>query len=166
MMIWDNAYFEQAQSDWDTYQMIANNACPACHELHYLQMTTEKLGKAALLRSGIPFAHVRGTHRAFVRFLQIASRNSRLQRAFHMNARQWRAYIRGILPLAEQIQRLAPALAADGPNAEYPWQDPATGQVMTPASYNFPVAQNLRGPNGHKLLRLIHILFNQFDKFF
>jgi len=36
-----------------------------------------------------------------------------------MNARQLQAYIQGLVPIADQIERLAPALAQNGPNAEY-----------------------------------------------
>ncbi|MGB0386941.1 MAG: hypothetical protein ACPGWR_19170 [Ardenticatenaceae bacterium] len=164
--MWDNAYLEQAKSDWETYQVLSKHSRSACHELHYLQMTTEKLGKAALLRKGIPLEHVRGTHKAFVRALQMASKNRGLQQVFGINARQLQAYIRGILPLARQIERLAPALAIDGPNVEYPWEDPITGNVYAPTSYHFLVTEHLNRPNGRKLLRLIHILLDQFDRFF
>ena len=109
--------------------------------------------------------NVRGTHRAFVRFLQLASRSRTLQAEFGMNARQLRAYIQGLLPIADQIERLAPALAQNGPNAEYPWEVP-TGQVLTPASYSFPVTQNLREQNGRKLLLFIKILLDKFDHLF
>jgi hypothetical protein len=85
---------------------------------------------------------------------------------FGINARQLQAHIRGILPLAHQIERLAPALARDGPNPEYPWEEPTTGHVYSPASYRFPVALNLNQPNGRKLLRLLDILLDQFDRFF
>lgn len=83
-----------------------------------------------------------------------------------MNARQLQAYMQGILPLADEIERLAPALARDGANAEYPWEDPITGDVYTPAAYNFPVVQNLSRRNGYKLLKLIELLLEQFDRFF
>lgn len=164
--MWDNAYLEQARSDWEIYQMLTKYSYPACHELHYLQMTTEKVGKAALLRRGVPLPEVRRTHRAFVRSLQNASRNRGLQRVLGINARQLHAHITGILPIAHQIERLAPALAGDGANPEYPWEEPTTGDVYSPASYRFPVTQSLNQPNGRKLLRLIHILLEQFDRFF
>ena len=163
--MWDDAYIEQARSDWGVYQVLVKNACSACHQLHYLQMTVEKLGKAALLRSGIPLHNVRGTHRAFVRFMQLSARSRALQREFRMNARQLQAYIQGLLPIANQIERLAPALAQGGPNAEYPWEVP-TGQVLTPASYRFPIAQNLKEQNGRKLLLFIKILLEKFDHLF
>jgi hypothetical protein len=163
--MWANAYLEQARSDWDTRRLIVENACAACHELHYLQMTTEKLGKAVLLRSGAKLDDLSTTHKAFVRFLRVAARNSGLRQEFQFNARQLQAYVTGILPVANQVERLVPALAHDGPNAEYPWETPS-GEVKVPASYAFPVAEELRGPQGRKLLGLISVILDRFDVFF
>jgi len=164
--VWANAYLEQARSDWATYQVIVKNTCAACHELHYLQMTTEKLGKAALLRSGtVSVDRLGRTHKAFVSFLQLAARNHNLQRGFSMRGQQLRLHIQGVLPIAHQIERLAPTLSQDGPNAEYPWKTPS-GEVLAPACYVFPVAEELRGPEGRKLLKLIQIILNRFDVYF
>jgi hypothetical protein len=163
--MWANAYLEQARSDWDTGQVIMENSCGACHELHYLQMTTEKLGKAALLRSGVNLDNVSATHKTFIRFLRVASRNSSLRRTLQFNARQLQAYVTEVLPVADQIERLAPTLAQNGPNAEYPWETPS-GQVNVPVSYVFPVTKELSGPQGRKLLKLIHLILNEFDTLF
>jgi len=73
--------------------------------------------------------------------------------------------VKEVLPVADQIERLAPALAQNGPNAEYPWET-LSGEVKVPASYGFPVAKELRGPQGRKLLRLIDIIIDRFDVFF
>ena len=163
--MWANAYLEQARSDWETRKVVMENTCAACHELHYLQMTTEKLGKAGLLRGGTNLDSVSRTHKTFVRFLRVAARNPSLREAFQFNARQLQAYVKEVLPVADQIERLAPALAQNGPNAEYPWET-LSGEVKVPASYGFPVAKELRGPQGRKLLRLIDIIIDRFDVFF
>lgn len=163
--MWAEAYLEQARSDWEAYQLIVGSACVDCHGLHYLQMTAEKLGKAVLLRSGGDLGHVVTTHKAFVRFLQVASRNPGLRRSLEINARQLQEYVKEILPVADQIERLAPALANNGPNAEYPWEMPSR-QVVAPAAYIFPVSNELRGSKGRKLLRLIAFMLDQFDVFF
>ncbi|TEU21875.1 MAG: hypothetical protein E3J21_01340 [Anaerolineales bacterium] len=164
--MWANAYLEQARSDWDTRKLIAENACAACHELHYLQMTAEKLGKAVLLRSGTTnLDSVNRTHKAFVRFLRVAAKNPGLRQALQFNIRQLHAYVKEILPVADQIERLAPTLARDGPNAEYPWETPS-GEVKVPASYAFPVEKDLRGPHGRKLLKLIDFVLDKFEALF
>jgi hypothetical protein len=128
-------------------------------------MTAEKLGKAVLLRTGADPDDVKTTHKAFVRFLRRAARNSNLQGALQLNSLQMRNYVEGLLPIAEQIERLVPALAQDGPNVEYPWETPS-GQVVSPASYGFPVVRELSGPNGHKLLRLLQVVMGRFDAIF
>ena len=163
--MWARAYLEQARSDWRAHKVVAGDACDACHGLHYLQMTTEKLGKAVLLKSGAPPETVQKTHRAFVRFLRVAARNPSLRQALKMNAAQLQLYVRGILPIADKIERLAPALSRNGPNAEYPWE---TGrlEVVVPATYRFPVLGDLRGPRGRKLLRLVSAILDDFDVFF
>jgi hypothetical protein len=163
--MWASAYLEQARSDWDARKLITENACAACHELHYLQMTTEKLGKAVLLRSGVNLDNVNTTHKTFVRFLRVAARNPSLRQAFQFNVRQLQTYVKEVLPVADQIERLAPALAHDGPNAEYPWETPS-GEVKVPASYAFPVTEELKGPQGRKLLKLVDFILDRFDAFF
>jgi hypothetical protein len=67
--MWHDGYLEQARSDWDAYGTLSTSSLPDCHVLHYLQMATEKLGKALLLAGGTDIEAVRRTHRAFTRFL-------------------------------------------------------------------------------------------------
>lgn len=163
--MWASAYLEQARSDWDTCELITENACAACHELHYLQMTTEKLGKAVLLRGGANLDSVNRSHKAFVSFLRVAARSPSIRQALQFNVCQLQAYVKEILPVADRIERLAPTLARDGPNAEYPWETPS-GEVKVPASYAFPVEKDLRGPHGRKLLKLIDFILDGFEAFF
>ena len=127
-------------------------------------MATEKLGKAFLIAGGNPPAKVYTSHKAFVRFLQVVAYNSDLQKQLQMTRPQLRAHIRSLLPIADEIEKLAPALARGGPNAEYPFQTP-TGTVQTPATYQFILSNQLRTPKGIKLLTLITIIFEHSDKF-
>lgn len=164
--MWANAYLEQARSDWETYEVIMQNTCATCQELHYLQMTTEKLGKAALLRSRTANLDGLGkTHKAFVSFLRLAARNHNLQRELSMRGPQLQQYVQGVLSIADQIEHLAPALVQNGPNAEYPWETPS-GEIMAPVSFDFPVTKQLRGPKGRKLLRLVSVILDGFDALF
>src|ERR1700747_943943 len=80
------AYYRQAQSDWSVFRHFRPRSypwwtavrrvwgslagvCPfsfaPCHELHYLQMCTEKLAKAYYRADPDP----RGSHAAFRRFM-------------------------------------------------------------------------------------------------
>ena len=163
--MWSKAYLKQARSDWKTYEIVTRNACEACHGLHYLQMTTEKLGKAALLESGNKIEDVKTTHIAFVRFLQVIARNPNIQKSLQMNARQLKEHIDEILPLAHKIQSLCPAHSNNGPNAEYPWQL-ATGEVKWPAQHVFQEETELSGSKGRKLLILIKQILENFDSLF
>ncbi|GAF97798.1 unnamed protein product, partial [marine sediment metagenome] len=83
-MAWDEAYLEQARSDWQMHDVVRQSSAATCHRLHYLQMTTEKLGKAGRLRAGANLATLRRSHRGFVRFLQLAARNQALAQALEI----------------------------------------------------------------------------------
>jgi hypothetical protein len=164
-MFWHDAFLEQAKSDWRTYEAIQDLSLDACQVLHYLQMATEKLGKAMLLAEGEKITKVRTSHKAFPRFLQIVSRNSEVQDDLQMSAQQLRSHIKNLLPLAEEIEKLAPAIAQDGPNAEYPWADPS-GSIHTPASFHFSAMEKLSEPKGRKLLQLTRLLLERFNILF
>ncbi len=163
-MTWCEAYLLQARSDWQVYQILQQQPVEECHSLHYLQMATEKLGKAFLIAGGNAPALVHTSHKAFVRFLQVAAYNPDLQRQLRMTRQQLRAHVRLLLPIADEIERLAPALAYGGPNAEYPWETPA-GIVQVPAIYRFTLNNQLRTPKGIKLLTIITVIFEHSDKF-
>jgi hypothetical protein len=163
--MWYNGYLEQARSDWNAYTILQVAPISNCHALHYLQMTTEKLGKALLLVYGTNLDAVRRTHRAFTRFLQIAARNHGLQRELGMTGSQLRMHIQKLLPIAHEIERLAPALADSGANVEYPWEAPP-GTINVPASYNFPVSSTLQLPRGRNLLKLIKVTLDRFYSLF
>ncbi len=122
--MWHKGYLEQARSDWNAYNTLQVASIANCHTLHYLQMTTKKLGKAFFLVGGTPLYVVRRTHRAFTRFLQLAARNHGLQSELGMTGLQLRMHIQQMLPIAYEIERLAPALADGGANVEYPRETP------------------------------------------
>jgi hypothetical protein len=164
-MLWHEAFLEQAKSDWRTYEAIQRLSLDACQLLHYLQMATEKLGKAMLLAEGIDITKVRTSHKAFTRFLHLIARKPGVQNHLQMSARQLRAYIQSLLPVAVEFEKLAPALAKNGPNAEYPWIDPS-GSIHVPASFQFFVVVQLKGQTGRKLLSLIRLFLERFYMLF
>jgi len=67
------------------------------------------------------------------------------------------------LPLAKQIEGLAPSVALDGPNPEYPW--PIQVPVVAPCDFNFPVWRELQDPLGRKFLNFLKELFRVADQF-
>ena len=164
--MWAEAYLEQARTDWRMWRLIRNQKLPDCHALHYLQMTCEKLGKAFLIAGrSITSDQARNSHVAFKRFLQVASRNPALQRLLEMSASQFRAHVHKLLPIADAIERLAPALSHDGPNTEYPWESP-NRQIHAPVRYDLPILLDLREPTGMNLQKIIDLVQDQFYRLF
>ena len=164
--MWARAFLEQARSDWQMWQLIHSQKLPGCHELHYLQMTCEKLGKAFLIAGrSISPQQAKASHVAFKRFLQVAARNPALQRLMEMTSSQFRAHVKKMLPIAEAIERLAPALAQDGPNVEYPWESP-NRQIHIPVSYAFLVLRDLSEPSGLGLIKIVDLVQKEFYRLF
>ena len=64
---YQQVWWEQTCADHAILNLLRKKGAVPCHQLHYLQMVTEKLGKAYFWRTGHP---PRTTHASFVRFLQ------------------------------------------------------------------------------------------------
>jgi len=160
--MWGDSFLSQARSDWKAYNEIQKTSLDDCHKLYYLRATTEKLGKAALLRSGShTIGDVSRNHKIFVRFLQISTRNPKLARLLNVNNHQLKFYIQNMLPLAQRIENLVPQ-GNNNPNAEYPWQNPA-GEFFTPSTYKFSEINDLARPDGRNLLRLVRLILECFE---
>ena len=161
-------WWEQVRSDHAVLLMLRRNDARPCHQLHYLQMVTEKIGKAYFWRSG----HApRRTHASFVRFLQALDDRptADLARIAQLlgfgRAEDFENWIPTITPLAYELERLAPALAGDnGPNPEYPW--PRVNPLNAPASYDFTVwAELTESGRGRQLLRVVDAAILEFPKY-
>jgi hypothetical protein len=131
-MDWRTAYLEQAAADYETFRELVKIGSPFCHQLHYLQMTTEKLAKGFLTSPGGP--RYPKVHKAFVRFVIIAQSRFEFRRASRFkDTSQFRAY-------------------EEHPNPEYPWE--IRGVIQAPLIYPFPDL-NLKNPQMMKLLQFI-----------
>ena len=155
------AFLAQAKSDWQIYAKLKRADEPSCHVLHYLQMATEKLGKAYLLAGKTTIDEVENSHLAFTRFLRFISRNSKIQERLGMTAVQMRLHVKSLLSIAYAIEKLAPALADNGINSEYPWKIP-TGTIVAPVNYHFSLSEQLNGATGLNLLKLVNIVLENF----
>lgn len=163
---WQTAFLKQARVDWDTYQRIRQGTWPECHQLLLLQMASEKLSKALLVVGHSSLETIAQSHAAFVKFMHIASNQRKIQKTLGMKKSQQRAQFKTLLPLAYEIELLAPALAQNGPNAEYPWKN-ASGNILAPADYPFPLIKRLRQtPQGVQLLKYMEIFLNRFEELF
>ena len=162
---WQLAFLKQARVDWEIYQRIDDTSWPTCHRLHFLQMATEKLGKALLVAGDMSLERITHTHAAFVKFLRVARNNHNLQKGLRMSHSQLKTHFNRLLPIANAIEALAPTLAQDGPNPEYPWLD-KTGNILSPVDYSFPQMKLMQSPQGAQLLRYIRYFFVEFEKLF
>src|SRR5438067_11063184 len=113
MNAFQRLWWEQTQSDHLILQLLRRSDASACNQLHYLQMVTEKRGKAYFWRSG---KRPRKSHASFVRFLQAlddrsdADRTRIAQLMGFGRADDFENWIPTITPLAYSLERLAPQL--------------------------------------------------------
>ena len=150
------AFYRQARSDWSVFRhfhpsgsrwwvtvqrvwcsVIGSRTLsfPVCHELHYLQMCTEKLAKAYY-----PDALPRSGHAAFRRFLTDLPINPTTLAPLGFDdiasLTRWQGTVS---LLTGAIEDLAPSLADRKglPNPEYPW--PRDAEANAPMDYPFQV---------------------------
>jgi hypothetical protein len=72
-------------------------------------------------------------------------------------------WIRSVLPIAYELERLAPDLANNGPNPEYPW--PHVQPEFAPVDFDFSVWASLTTVQGRDLMRMIRIAVNRFPEY-
>ena len=151
-------FLVQARTDFAVFKLLESQRdLPGCHALHYLQMATEMLGKTRL-GTGSSSSHI-----ALVPFLKSMQTNREAQRQLGYSGRNenWQHTIRKSIQLAEQIQVLAPKLAGDGPNPEYPW--PRENPHVAPAEYRFPIWIELQ--SNTRFLNLMQRLLESAEAF-
>ena len=160
-MTWRQAFLAQAHSDDAVRRRLNRDPEVAeCHQLHYLQVATEKLAKAySCPPSGGPPSQ---THKGFVRLLQMLKDRPDLRRrlGYGTDTASFRRLIDSLLPLADEIERLAPSLAGlSQPNPEYPWFDSGAEELVAPADFAF-TAFDAANPKMVKLQGLIKALLS------
>jgi hypothetical protein len=157
-MTWRDAYLQQAWSDFQVYRHLNAKGCALCHQLHYLQMTTEKLAKGFQCPiGGAPYPK---THRAFMKFMQNIKQRPILYfgRLQFKSRNQFSSHIQSLLPIADLIEKLAPVGGDyDKINPEYPWTDSANN-IYCPVSYGFPEFRT----RARELLMIQNLLINLF----
>lgn len=166
MNSYQRLWWQQAKSDHDAFVLIRGSGIAKCHALHYLQMVTEKIAKAYFWRLGSPPPR---NHAGFVQFLRFLGQTRPSERERIGNLFTFRRFvdfqrwIRATLPVAYDLERLAPALANDGPNPEYPW--PHAEPQFAPASCEFAIWSSLSSRQGRDLMRIIHIAVDRFPEY-
>lgn len=146
-MTWRDAFLAQARSDAGVRRVLNHQQVAYSHQLHYLQMMTEKISKAVLTPAG-SVEPPRPSHVQFVRCLRLLRNMPQIRRMLgYEHAESYRAMIDSFLPLARQIEQLAPSEAGfTQPNPEYPWRSLADQTILVPAEFDFPAfnAMNTR----------------------
>jgi len=160
-------WWKQAQSDFNLFLQLRHGGAQECHLLHYLQMATEKISKAYLWRSKNPPPK---THIGFVRFLKaLLSRPSkevdRIANTLGFGRKQDLVrWVSRVQPLAHALQKIAPAEAGNGPNAEYPW--PQEDPKECPTEYKFDLWRQLHNTGtGRKAMKFIERAIRVFDQY-
>ncbi|MHC5541613.1 hypothetical protein ACYOEI_25610 [Singulisphaera rosea] len=106
------------------------------------------------------------THRAIVRFLRSISTNSNAQQHLGYAGKNdaWASRIRSSIPFAERIEDLAPALAQERMNPEYPW--PRANPQDAPAEEAFEIWSELKETSkGRQFIEFLRTLLNQADAY-
>lgn len=153
------AFWDQACSDHATFRLLNGQDQPICHRLHFLQMCAEKLAKAYFFGTLTP--PDLGSHAVIVKFLRAIASGSDIRPACGFDQRRtFETYVFSLLPAADALERLAPALAGDGPNTEYPW--PRTNPVIAPINYEFDIWRRLQTNKGRMFLQFLEQLLNTF----
>jgi hypothetical protein len=129
-------------------------------------MVTEKIAKAYFWRGGSPPPR---NHAGFVQFLRFVGQvrpqeRDRIAILFSFTRfADFQNWIRAVLPIAYELERLAPALANDGPNPEYPW--PHANPHTAPANFRFAVWARMKSGQGRDLMRVVRIAIDRFEQY-
>lgn len=93
-------YLAQVRSDLRAFDSLAK--ADPCHQIHYLQMITEKLAKAYFWRQGQP---LRKRHDYFVKFMRAVGGRGDVGRVVGIKPSGfWAAYVDGVLPVAQAVE--------------------------------------------------------------
>ncbi len=166
MNSFQEVWWQQAKSDHEAFVLIRSQGMAQCHSLHYLQMVTEKIAKADFWRSGSPPPR---SHAGFVQFLRFLgqirpSERERIATLFTFRRfSDFQKWIRDVQPVAYALESIAPALANNGPNPEYPW--PHAHPQHAPSQHQFAVWSSLTSGQGRGLMRMINIAVDCFPEY-
>ena len=105
------AFLIQASSDYRVFRILLNldrATVPACHALHYLQMSTEKLAKAAMKALERPTGKL--THVAFSDMPYLLARTEIAKQLGWQNAKAFRQFLKKSAPIFRKIEELNPSV--------------------------------------------------------
>jgi hypothetical protein len=160
-------WWEQFRSDHSVLILLRRNGADPCHQLHYLQMVTEKLAKAYFWRSGDSPPRNHAGFAQFMRSLGGVQPSKQAQIAASLGFKNFsslRTWIRAVQPMVYDLERLAPALSLDGPNPEYPW--PHRAPTDNPVRYRFELWEQMTTTAmGRQLVRVVGHAVDRFPNY-
>lgn len=173
-----DAFLAQAISDYRTFRLLlrfSRAEVPECHPLHYLQMSAEKVAKAAMIALGRKGEGL--THVAFSKLPTIIARSDVARRLGYRNGKSFRQFLKKAAPIFREIDELSPAIgtrsaalaSSQQPNVEYPWQARDRDQKMVwyaPATSHWSLIRRLESGEGAEVLRFIETLIRRFNVIF
>jgi hypothetical protein len=162
---WADPFLDQAREDLRGAEAVYSARCESTFCM-LLQMTYEKLAKAAFARKGnVPTR----THDAASRLLLLLGKDPAGPRLSGYRGR--------VLDAVRELENAQPAIVSNAmrvhgvpqyPQLEYPWENPATAAVEWPARH-LPIVHRMRDPRqriGADLLKFAHAIDAQFDALF
>jgi hypothetical protein len=142
------------------YTLLEQHNAPICHQLHYLQMASEKVAKAYRFRdTSTSPEKLLCEHVGFTKFFKVFLLSDRVKQMYQGKASQLREIARSCC----QLEKLAPAVdkAKRPANPEYPWQHGAV--VLVPRDHEFPNLSLLTVDRGRTFLKLLKIAIKEFS---
>jgi hypothetical protein len=134
-MNWKEAFLRQAFSDFEVHEELARLQLPSCHELLYLQMAVEKLGKYYLAPHDGTKPKL--THKSIVKGLKITANNADTrQKLGYPSHKDYQQKLKRINSVAQWLEDLYPTSDDNAPNAKYPWSD-VSSAVTAPCDVEF-----------------------------
>jgi hypothetical protein len=162
---WARAYARQALSDWETYELLADQGSPRCHQVHYLQMAAEKIAKGYRFRdTSTSREQLLRHHVGFKKFFRSFLKSPYVNQMYAGKSAQLNQVSKHCHQLALEIEKLAPAVDPDSrpANPEYPWEQ--GGTLIVPCDYEFPNLSLRDAKRGRTFLKLLEIAIREFER--
>lgn len=158
---WAKAYGRQANSDFQTFELMEIFAAPMCHRLQFLQMTCEKLCKAHLCDLNTDPQALQASHQYIKGPLPVVLRKTYLDGQRDPRKGVWA--MTHIKHLSQEIELLSPSVnrVMRPDNCEYPWED-AAGNLHVPIDWTFMPSSLLENEAGRLFLKLIRQSLERF----
>lgn len=134
-MSWKSAFYKQAKNDFETFKFLRFHNKEACHQLHYLQMTFEKISKAHLASSD--GSRPKPVPSVLLKFIDHLKRNRYYREQLGNSQKQFETVLRKVRPMAQYLEEIVPkANNETSESTEYPWIG-INHELIVPCNHHF-----------------------------